>query len=192
MNHIHLPAGEHDQGWINRNVGWVRAVYAEIDRWNQMPHAQQIRCGLLYRWIGDAWSLYDKKEILTDFRQALRSDYRWRAAPDALSFSSGGSGLGRGQGGGIRFRPLEERFLVQADDFTALAGVGEKTQIALRAAGIMIFEQLAELSPAELDEILAETGLRTLHIETWPAQAALAAAGRWDELDDYRARLASN
>jgi hypothetical protein len=78
MDHIHLPAGEHHQGWINQNVGWVRAAYAEIDRWNQYPYAQQIRCGLLYRWTGDAWAIDNKPEILTDFKQALEHDYRWR------------------------------------------------------------------------------------------------------------------
>jgi uncharacterized protein YraI len=78
MNHIHRPAGEHDQGWVNQNVGWVRAAYAEIDRWNRQPYAQQIRCGLLYRWAWDAWAIENKPEILTDFREALVKDYRWR------------------------------------------------------------------------------------------------------------------
>ncbi|MBN1247820.1 MAG: hypothetical protein JXC32_09190, partial [Anaerolineae bacterium] len=193
MNHIHRPAGEHDQGWINANVGWVRAVYAEIDRWNQMPYAQQIRCGLLYRWIGDAWSLHDKKEILTDFRQALASDYRWRADGDGHVYSGGaGLHLGRKQGVGIRVRPLEERFLVHPDDFTVLRGIGEKTQVALRAAGIMIFEQLASLSAEMLEALISETGLRALHVGTWPAQAALASAEKWDQLADYQAGLAGD
>ena len=84
MNHIHRPAGEHDQGWVNQNVGWVRAAYAEIDRWNRQPYAQQIRCGLLYRWAWDAWAIEDKSEILTDFKQALTKDYRWRRGGAAV------------------------------------------------------------------------------------------------------------
>jgi hypothetical protein len=76
----HAPqAGERVQlGWLNRNVGWVRAAYQEIQRWNSTPHAQQIHCLLLYRWTGDEWALKDKSAVLEDFRQALDNDYRWR------------------------------------------------------------------------------------------------------------------
>ena len=185
MDHIHLPAGEHDQGWVNRNVGWVRAAYAEIDAWNQRPYAQQIRCGLLYRWMWDAWAIDDKPEILTDFRQSLTNDCRWRTMPssDILNLRAGG--------GGSVARPvaLEERFLVHPDDLTRIWGIGEKAQSALRAAGIMIYEQLALLPPAELDAILEETGLRGRYLTSWPEQAHLAAIGEWDKLASYRDRL---
>lgn len=66
------------QGWINANIGWVRAVYEEIQNWNNMPHIQQIHGLLLYRWLGDQWELYNKDQILADFSQALEQDYRWR------------------------------------------------------------------------------------------------------------------
>lgn len=186
-NHIHRPAGEHDQGWINENVGWVQAVYDEINRWNQMPYAQQIRCALLYRWMGDAWSIEGKDGILQDFQQALQLDYRWRDQPEEIAF---GYGLGRDRGGGVRFHRLEERFLVYPDDFTQIWGIGERTQVALRAAGIMIFEQLMDLRPQELEMILSETGLRAAHIDSWPEQAVLASQGRWDELAARRQHLA--
>ncbi len=90
MNHIHRPSGEHDQGWLDQNVGWLRAAYAEIDRWNRQPYAQQIHCALVYRWMGDAWAIVNKPEVLTEFKQALTSDYRWRAAPqrEAHSFAA--------------------------------------------------------------------------------------------------------
>jgi hypothetical protein len=67
------------QGWINANIGWVRALYAEVDRWNQRPYNQQIWGLLLYRWLGDRWSIHDKPQIQSDFRQAMANDYRWRA-----------------------------------------------------------------------------------------------------------------
>ncbi len=69
---------EHDQGWSNANTGWVRAAYAEIDAWNGSPYAQQIHALLLYRWLGDAWTMRDKPHLLADFKQALEHDYRWR------------------------------------------------------------------------------------------------------------------
>ncbi|NIV36114.1 MAG: hypothetical protein GWN58_43690, partial [Anaerolineae bacterium] len=52
----HPPQNQEEQGkagWVNADRGWVRAAYAEIDRWNNTAHAQQIHCLLLYRWTGD-------------------------------------------------------------------------------------------------------------------------------------------
>ncbi len=74
------PACDHPEfhGWIDANIGWIRAVYEEIDRWNRTPYAQQIWGVLLYRWMGDQWSLRDKPRTLEDFRQAMIKDYRWR------------------------------------------------------------------------------------------------------------------
>ncbi|MGC9521134.1 MAG: peptidoglycan DD-metalloendopeptidase family protein [Anaerolineae bacterium] len=186
MNHIHRPAGEHDQGWLDRNLGWVRAVYAEINRWNQTPYAQQIHCGLLYRWIGDAWAIENKPEVLADFVQALQNDYRWRSttASDPYSYSLAGSASD-----GPSPQRLDERYIIQPDDLTRIAGIGERAQSALRAAGILIFEQLASMDPAELAAVVEETGLRTQHLATWPEQARLAVEGDWDGLDEYRLRL---
>jgi len=72
------PQEEARVGWVNRNRGWVQAAYAEIDRWNNTPHAQQIHCLLLYRWTGDAWAIERLREIHEDFKRALDHDYRWR------------------------------------------------------------------------------------------------------------------
>ena len=187
INHIHLPSGEHQQGWINQNVGWVRAIYEEIDRWNATPYAQQIRCGLLYRWMGDAWTIENKPEMLTDFRQALARDYRWRTTPTGGAFSFGLGGTPRTHASSPI--ALGERFLVQPDDLTRLWGIGDKAQAALRAARIMVYEQLAGLSCDELGALLEETGLRVRHLATWPEQAALAARGDWEALAMVRDRL---
>jgi hypothetical protein len=50
----------------------------------------------------------------------------------------------------------------------------------------MLYEQLAERTPDALVTLLSEAGLRAQRVETWPAQAALAAQGNWDALDTYR------
>ncbi len=75
--------------WADANTGWVQAAYAEIDRWNQQPHAQQIRALLLYRWpkVGnwpvnpndDRWWIVGKQGVIDDFKAALSKNYRWRA-----------------------------------------------------------------------------------------------------------------
>jgi predicted flap endonuclease-1-like 5' DNA nuclease len=185
MNHIHRPAGEHDQGWVNQNIGWVRAVYAEIDRWNRQPYVQQIRCGLLYRWMWDAWSIEDKPKILEDFKQALDHDYRWRAAQPArpVAFSAASTVPM------AHAEELEERYLVHPDDLTRIWGIGDITQAALNAAGVKIFEQLAAMTASELATLVGESGLHTRYLDTWPEQARLAAAGEWEGLMHYRQRL---
>ena len=77
----HRPNNSNEErkiGWVNKDTGWVQAAYAEIDRWNNTPHAPQIRCLLLYRWTGDAWAIEKHGEIHKDLRKALNHDYRWR------------------------------------------------------------------------------------------------------------------
>jgi predicted flap endonuclease-1-like 5' DNA nuclease len=184
MNHIHRPAGEHDQGWVNQNVGWVREVYEEINRWNQRPYAQQIRCGLLYRWMGDQWAIDRKPEILTDFRQSLKHDYRWRAVEPTMETFSALAGPPRLQVS--RVEKPKERTLVHPDDLSRLSWLGKKGQRVLNGAGIKLFEQLAALSPRELETLLDATGFRAQHPETWPEQARLALKGDWDAIRRYK------
>jgi predicted flap endonuclease-1-like 5' DNA nuclease len=186
MNHIHRPAGEHDQGWVNQNTGWVQAIYKEIDRWNQGPYHQQIRCGLLYRWHGDQWSIHDKPGVLQDFRQALHNDYRWRTTRrGAFEFAPAKPAALRKTKAG----PEEERQLQAPDDLTRIWGLGEKSEHVLNAAGILIFEQLAALTPEELQTLIGETGLRTRHRATWPEQARLLVAEKHEALQELQVCL---
>ncbi len=186
MNHIHRPAGEHDQGWVNQNTGWVREVYKDIDRWNKTPYAQQIRCGLLYRWFGDQWAIDNKPGVLDDFKMALSSDYRWRTAPiGAFDFAPSAAKPARVE----RAAPPEERALIRPDDLTRIWGVGEKTQQVLNAGGVLIFEQLARLTPEQLKTLVSESGLQARHLSTWPEQARLIAKGNEKALTDLQTKL---
>ena len=47
---VYITETDQDVPWLDQNNGWVRAAYAEIDRWNQQANAQQIRALVLYRW----------------------------------------------------------------------------------------------------------------------------------------------
>ncbi len=186
MNHIHRPAGEHDQGWVNENTGWVREVYKEIDRWNKTPYAQQIRCGLLYRWVGDQWAIHNKPGILDDFKMALDSDYRWRTAEiGAFDFAPGAGKEGQAQA----VKPREERILIQPDDLTRIWGIGPKIQQALNAAGILIFEQLARMTTEQLKNVLGESGLQGRYLSTWPTQARLLVKGQKSALATLLSKL---
>ena len=75
-----------------------------------------------------------------------------------------------------------ERTIVHPDDLTRIWGLGRKSELVLNTLGIQIFEQLARYEPEQLDALIAETGLRTRHLETWPEQARLIVEGKEDEL----------
>lgn len=83
----HLPGFitemDQTQPWVDRNDGWVRAAYAEIDAWNrtqeQAGSPQRIRCAALYRWPRlDKWFIDGKFGVIEDFMDALVNDYRWQ------------------------------------------------------------------------------------------------------------------
>ncbi|MFO7632821.1 MAG: M23 family metallopeptidase [Caldilinea sp.] len=79
---VFITETDQDVPWLDANNGWVRGAYAEIDRWNRQPGAQQIRCLLLYRWRRyDQWYIEGKNGVIEDFRMALANDYRWKEPP---------------------------------------------------------------------------------------------------------------
>jgi len=76
-----------------------------------------------------------------------------------------------------------------ADNLTLIEGIGPKIAGVLTAAGITTFAQLASTDVARLTEILQEANLRLASAESWPEQAALAAAGKWDEFQALTEQL---
>jgi predicted flap endonuclease-1-like 5' DNA nuclease len=72
---------------------------------------------------------------------------------------------------------------IDPDDLTRIAGIGPKIASLLQAEGIRTFAQLAATDAATLRQVLAEAKLTHLaDPATWPEQAELAAASRWDDL----------
>jgi large subunit ribosomal protein L17 len=72
----------------------------------------------------------------------------------------------------------------ESDDLTKIEGVGPKISEILISANITSFEILAETDVQKLTELLSEAGsqFKSHDPQTWPEQAKLAAAGKWDEL----------
>lgn len=68
------------------------------------------------------------------------------------------------------------------DDLKVIEGIGPKISAMLNAEGIYTFAQLAATDVERLRGIMQAANLRIADPTTWPQQAALAAAGRWDEL----------
>ena len=76
----------------------------------------------------------------------------------------------------------------KADDLKKIEGIGPKIAETLVAAGIVSFADLAKAKPAAISEIIAD--VRGNHVpETWPAQAQMAADGKWDELKAWQDEL---
>lgn len=70
------------------------------------------------------------------------------------------------------------------DDLEVVEGVGPKIAQIFREAGVTTFARLAAMSPAEIQPLLDAAGpnFRIANPQTWPEQAALAAANRWTDL----------
>jgi predicted flap endonuclease-1-like 5' DNA nuclease len=85
---------------------------------------------------------------------------------------------------GLARHPTPVVRATEPDDLKRVEGVGPKISSLLQAAGITTFAQLAATDVSQLKEIIAKAGLSALaDPTTWPEQATLAAAGKWDELE---------
>jgi predicted flap endonuclease-1-like 5' DNA nuclease len=85
---------------------------------------------------------------------------------------------------------IEPDLPIEPDDLKLIEGIGPKISSILADAGIVTFAQLAELNEQTLEKIVRdEAGIRLASPATWPEQARLAAAGKWDELEQLQEEL---
>ena len=76
----------------------------------------------------------------------------------------------------------------KADDLKKIEGIGPKIATTLIEAGIATYTDLSKAKPEKISEIIAN--VRGNHVtDTWPAQAKLAAEGKWDELKKWQDEL---
>jgi large subunit ribosomal protein L21 len=76
----------------------------------------------------------------------------------------------------------------KADDLKKIEGIGPKIASTLADAGIVTFADLAKSDASKVSEIIAD--VRGNHVtDTWPAQAQMAADGKWDELKKWQDEL---
>lgn len=88
----------------------------------------------------------------------------------------------------IPTKPVAKKETGKPDDLKKVEGIGPKISSTLIEAGISTFAELAKASPVKISEIIA--GVRGNHVtDTWPAQAKLAADGKWDELKKWQDEL---
>jgi len=79
----------------------------------------------------------------------------------------------------------------ETDDLSEIEGIGKKIVELLVAEQIISFQDLAKSTPKKIKSILDAAGNKfKMHDPaTWPKQAKLAAAGKWDELKKLQAEL---
>jgi formate hydrogenlyase subunit 6/NADH:ubiquinone oxidoreductase subunit I len=80
----------------------------------------------------------------------------------------------------------------EPDDLKRIEGIGPKMSSVLQAAGIKTFAQLADTTPEQLEQILADADQKLANLadtKTWPRQGKLAASGKWDALEKWQDRL---
>jgi large subunit ribosomal protein L21 len=88
----------------------------------------------------------------------------------------------------VKAKPAAKKATGKADDLKKIEGIGPKIASTLVEAGVATFAELAKTKPAKISEIIA--GVRGNHVtDTWPAQAKLAADGKWDELKKWQDEL---
>lgn len=77
------------------------------------------------------------------------------------------------------------------DDLSKIEGIGRKIASLLNKNGILTYLQLSKTSVKKLKEILHAAGNTfSMHDPgTWPKQAKLASAGKWDELAEMQEKL---
>ncbi|SOE20047.1 Predicted 5' DNA nuclease, flap endonuclease-1-like, helix-3-turn-helix (H3TH) domain [Spirosomataceae bacterium TFI 002] len=81
---------------------------------------------------------------------------------------------------------------VRTPDLTLIEGIGPKIKELLGMDGITTFDQVAKSKAEDLKNIMLTRGGTRYNANnptTWPEQAALAAAGKWEELKALKAEL---
>ncbi len=98
------------------------------------------------------------------------------------------AGIEDGAGGSSTAKAPE---IVTVDDLTKVEGIGPKIAAVLVKNGITTFAALAAMQPEAITEMLKASGGRFGMAKpgTWPQQAALAAAGKWEEFEQLTKEL---
>ncbi|MEO8768751.1 MAG: glycoside hydrolase family 13 [Ferruginibacter sp.] len=88
-------------------------------------------------------------------------------------------------------KKVKEVAAVIADDLTKIEGINKKVEALLSKENIKTFKDLGKATIKKLQLILDAAGSKftVINPATWPKQAKLAAAGKWEELTKLQEEL---
>ena len=91
----------------------------------------------------------------------------------------------------VAAKPVSKKASTGKDDLRKVEGIGPKIASLLNDAGILTFADLAATEASKVKDILVAAGSRYGFHDptTWPAQAKMAAEGRWDDLKNWQSEL---
>ncbi len=126
-------------------------------------------------------------ETATTTKRTRRAGGRKKSTSDAASITTAETVVAEAPA-----KPSKEKSPSKAaDDLTIIEGIGPKASEALIEGDIKTFSKLSKSTPEALKEILEKSGghFNAIDPTTWPQQAELAAADKWDELKELQDKL---
>jgi large subunit ribosomal protein L27 len=140
--------------------------------------------------IGVDHTLYALTDGVVEFRRKRDDKSYVSIVPVGVDLNGGGKAM-KASVSAPKAAPAAPKAAAKADDLTKVEGIGPKIAEIFEAAGIGTFAELAAASVDRLKEILEAAGSRyaSHNPGTWPKQAELAAAGKWDELKKWQDEL---
>ncbi len=111
--------GNPQQTWLNQNNGWTKAIYGEINSWNQ-THTQKIRCVAMFRWEQATegqytFSFQNLGGVHQDFQEAVAFGYTWGTG-------GGGCSTGPGTPSGTNLSPAAAFYIESGRNLTSQYG----------------------------------------------------------------------
>ena len=134
-----------------------------------------------------------KEEIKEEKNSARRSKRREQKSRDKSVTRTSNAVKAEGKVAKDAPAPVKEAApkKVEKDDLTKIEGIGPKIQEILYSSEMTTFQALSECQPQTIRKWLSAAGGRfaSHNPETWPAQAKMAADGKWDELKKWQDEL---
>jgi peptidoglycan hydrolase CwlO-like protein len=169
----YITETDYNGPWEDRNTGWVRRAYEEINQWNQTPGNQVIRALVLYRWANhDHWVIETKNGPKEDFKQALSAGFKWplRQVEDPLAAFR------------QRLSDLEAQVAKLLADLQKLVGAGSAVSSTLIDAITNLTTRAAAVGAADTDMATINRGVTDVEM--------LLALVPQPDLQDVRGSLA--
>ena len=137
--------------------------------------------------VGVDHTLYALIDGTVEFRRKRDDKSYVSIIPNGVDLNGGGSAIVKP----AKAAAAPKAAKVEADDLSKVEGIGPKIAELFNEAGINSFSELAATSVDKLQELLTAAGpnFAAHNPGTWPKQAELAAAGKWDELKAWQDEL---